>query len=149
MKSNKLILGLGLAMTIISGPVALAEGDKQEEQVKTSSDKASEKTRKFTGVILEHKIVNVLDSKQSEEKAQKGEKVNPMNKTLVTLVKTDKGSERLVVDLGTVDKVPDIKNGETKLNAEGKLIQIGQRQLFVASKAKVGDKMIEIKRQKG
>lgn len=146
---KNLVMSLGLAAAIITGPSAFAGGDKkQEEQASTSSSKSAEKTRKFTGVILEHKVVNVFGSKQDADKAQKGEKQEPMNKTLVTLVKTDNGSERLIVDLGPVDKVPDIKNGETKLNAEGRLIQMGQRQLFVASKAKIGDKMINISREK-
>lgn len=151
MNLNKYILSLGLVTAIVSGPAAIAGDKKQEQQAKENTDKSSstEKSKKFTGTILEHKVVNVFESKQAEQQAQEGKKTEPKNKTLVTLVKTDKGHERLIVDLGTVDQVPEIKDGETKLKAEGRLIQIGQRQLFVATKAQVGDKTITIKRQKG
>jgi hypothetical protein len=61
--------------------------------------------------------------------------------------KPDQGNDRLVVDLGQVKNLPEIKDGESKLQVEGKLITVGTKQLFVAKRAKLNGKMIDIKRK--
>lgn len=149
MKVFKNFLALPLMISLGALPVAVAGEKEQKEEAKQSAKASMEKNRKVTGTIIDHKVVNIYETKQQMQEAQDGKKNEPTRKVLVTMIKTDKGNERLLVDLGEMDKIPEIKNGETKLKAQGRLLQVGNRQLFVASKAQVGDKTIEIKRIKG
>lgn len=150
MKTKKRFLAFAMILSIFSVSVSFARGDKEEQQEKQKDQQAAmEKDRKVTGTILDHKVVDVYGTRQDAQEAQEGKKKEPANKALVTMIKTDKGNERLMVDLGPIDKVPEIKNGETQLKAEGRLVKVGQRQLFIASKAQVGEKMIKIQRKKG
>lgn len=153
MKFTRNMIALGIVGVLLSGQNALAgSSEKKQEEQATSASKSqkqnSQKTRKVTGVILKHKVVNIFPTQQAEKEAQSGKKDQEGSKALVTMIKTDKGNERLMVDLGPVDQVPAIKDGETKIQAEGRLVQIGERQLFVASKAKLDEKMLSISRQK-
>lgn len=134
-----------IALSLVLAPASVVvAGDKQEEQAKSAQ--ASQKDLKqVEGTIVQHKFVNVFKDKKEMEQAQKSGKSE--NKMLVVLLKTDKGNDRLVVDLGQMDKLPDIKDGESKLQVEGKLINVGKKDLFVAKRAKLNGNKIDIQRK--
>ena len=139
-----LLSAIALSLVLAPASVVVA-GEKQEEQQKKSAQASQKDLKQVEGTILEHKFVNVFKDKKEMEQAQKSGKAE--NQVLVVLLKTDKGNDRLVVDLGQMKKVPDIKNGESKLQVEGKLINVGNKDLFLAKRAKLNGNMIDIQRK--
>lgn len=134
-----------IALSLVLAPASVVvAGEKQEEQAK-SSQVSQKDLKQVEGTIIQHKFVNVFTDKKEMDKAQKSGKAE--EKMLVVLLKTDKGNDRLVVDLGKMDKLPDIKDGESKLQVEGKLINVGKKDLFVAKRAKLNGNKIDIQRK--
>lgn len=125
---------------------AFAGHNKQhEQQQKAAASKVEKNLKQVEGTIIEHKFVNVFKDDKAKQQAEKQGKAE--EQIMVVLLKTQKGNDRLVVDLGQVKNLPEIKDGESKLEVEGKLITVGSKQLFVAKRAKLNGKMIDIKRQ--
>ena len=135
-----------LAFTLFLAPASFAGNDKQEEQAKKPSASVTQKDLKqVEGTILQHKLVNVFKDKNEREAAEKSGKAE--KQMLVVLLKTANGNDRLVVDLGEIKDMPKIKDGETQLQVEGKMVNIGDKNLFVAKRAKLNGSLIEIQRK--
>jgi hypothetical protein len=145
MKLSKMFIALIMMTTMMYGPLAMAKEGQRPEQRAAKSSK--ENTKKVSGTILHHKQVNVFANKQQQDRAV-NDKKETGTKTVISMIKTEKGNERLVVDLGPMDQLPKIKDGESKMLAEGKLVRVGNKELFVAHKVKIDDKPITIKREK-
>lgn len=148
---KKVVLMNTLGAILLSAPAFAAGDQKQEESMngqKQEQQANKEKMRQVSGTVLKHKTVNVFENKKQEEQAMKGEKsaVDKSKKTLVLLIKTEKGNERLPIDVGQVENIPDIQDGKTQIQAQGKVVQMGDKKIFLANKIKVGEKTIEIKR---
>ncbi|MFP5387226.1 MAG: hypothetical protein ACLGHN_14205 [Bacteriovoracia bacterium] len=142
----KITLSLMTLSLMLTG-ISFAGDEKQEaqEKQKAATSKEAMNLKQVEGTIVEHKMVNVFKDEKAKQQAEKQGKAE--EQVMVVLLKTEKGNDRLVVDLGQVKDLPEIKDGESKLQVEGKLISVGTKQLFVAKRAKLNGKMIEIKRQ--
>lgn len=139
-----------MALSLFVAAPATAGMDKKTDQgsgaTSSNASKESQNMKQVQGTILQHKFVNIFDSKKAKDDAVKNGKTSDQ-KTLVILMKTDKGSERLIVDLGPMKDAPKIKDGETKLQVEGQMIEVGSKDLFVAKKAKIDGTQLNINRQ--
>lgn len=155
MKSIKALL-ISLFALFAFGANAGGEMKERHEQQPQEQKQKQEafKQRQVEGTILKHKTVRIYESRQQQQEMTKktkeqkqAEETDKGRKNMVVLLQTSKGNERLIVDLGSVESVPEIKDGKTKLQAEGRLVKIGQKELFVANKAKIGDKTITLHRE--
>lgn len=146
---DKVCMGL-VGASLLFGQVAFAGDDKQKEEANKQEQAASQSQdlKQVEGTVIQHKFVNVFKDKKQMEEAQKtGSADSASKKMLVVMLKTDKGNDRLLVDLGEMKDAPKIKNGETKLQVEGKLIDVGTEKLFVAKRAKLDGSKIDIQRK--
>lgn len=149
MKFFKALTMTTLGLSLFIGQGALAnEQQKEEKQEQQASSKSSD-LKQVEGTVVQHKMVNVFKDKQAKEQAQKSGNAEQAaeKQMLVVMLQTAKGNDRLVVDLGQVKDVPRIKNGETKLQVEGKMTNIGTEEVFIAKQAKIDGNKLEIKRQ--
>lgn len=119
------ILALMSAGLIFSAP-AFGEGLEQKAKAKKEILKEARQQRQVGGTVLRHKTVRFKDKKGNMAK---------QIKNIVVLIKTDKGGENLVVDLGDAENVPEIKNNRTKIQAKGRMVKIGSKEFFVAHSA--------------
>lgn len=147
----KFITNIGLGVfsfaLIASNPVMadVHNKDQKKDEVKKESSAA---LKQVEGTIVQHKLVNVFPDKSKASEADKTGKADKAEKQLlVVLLKTDKGNDRLIVDLGAVKDVPKIKDGESKLQVEGQLVEVGAKELFVAKRANLNGNDLEIKRK--
>jgi hypothetical protein len=145
---NKVCMSL-VGASLLFGQAAFAnEKQKEEEKKQEQAASPSQDLKQVEGTVIQHKFVNVFQDKKQMEEAQKSGKAdNASKKMLVVMLKTAKGSDRLLVDLGEMQEAPKIKNGETKLQVEGKLIDVGTEKLFVAKRAKLDGSKIDIQRK--
>lgn len=163
MKLTKLIFA-SLAAAAMTNPAFAAgeEAQKQKAQQQEANQpkpqkmeeaKQAFKSRQVEGVVIQHKTVSVYQSEKQKQQAQRATEKDKAQKqqaqtakNVVVLLKTAKGNERLIVDLGSAQELPEIKNNETKVQAEGRLVKLGQKEFFVARKVKIGDKTYTPKR---
>jgi hypothetical protein len=146
---NKACMSL-VGASLLFGQVAFAGDEKQKEEEKKQEQSASQSQdmKQVEGTVIQHKFVNVFkDKKQMEEAQKSGSADSASKKMLVVMLKTAKGNDRLLVDLGEMQEAPKIKDGETKLQVEGKLIDVGTQKLFVAKRAKLDGSKIDIQRK--
>jgi hypothetical protein len=145
--SNKLFLSMAGA-TLLFGSVSYAGDEKQKEESKQEQTAQANDFKQVEGTVIKHKFVNVFKDKKQVEEAQKsGDTSKNEKQMLVVMLKTDKGNDRLVVDLGEMKEIPKIEDGKTKLQVEGKLIDIGNEKLFVARRAKLDGNKLEVQRK--
>lgn len=138
---------LGASLLFCQG--AFADDKQKEEGQKQEQSAKSKDLKQVEGTVVQHKFVNVFKDKQAMEQAEKSGNVDKASekKMLVVMLQTAKGNERLMVDLGPMQEAPKIKDGETKLQVEGKMINIGSKELFVAKRAKIDGNMLKINRK--
>lgn len=133
---------LFLTTALLTAPAFAAGTGKQKQQEETSKQKAMDKERKqrqVEGTILQHKTVRVAPKGQADKGKATAE-------NLVVQIKTSKGNERLVVDLGSMKAAPEIKDGQTRLRAQGRMVKIGKQEFMVARKAQINGQEFSIQR---
>lgn len=147
MKLFKNIFMAMLGLTMVFGQGAFANEQKEEKQEQQATSKSKD-LKQVEGTVVQHKFVNVFkDEKAMQEAEKSGSAKAAEKKMLVVMLQTDKGNERLLVDLGEMKDAPKIKDGETKLQVEGKMINIGTREIFIAKRAKLNGNMMKLDRK--
>ena len=68
-------------------------------------------------------------------------------KHLVVLLKTKKGHQELIVDLGDLKKMQGIEKGKTKIKVEGSMVRVGEKEFMLAREIQYGDEVIIINRK--
>lgn len=88
--------------------------------------------REASGDIVRTKVVAIRGTNQEN---------------LVALIDTHRGNDRLVVDLGPVDAMRELRLGEgDRIAVEGRVHRVGDRQVLVASRIREGDRTRRIDR---
>lgn len=68
-------------------------------------------------------------------------------KNLVVLMRTSKGHEELIVDLGDFERIKGIKKGKTKIKVEGRMVKVGEKEFLLARRIEYGDRLIKVNRK--
>ena len=128
---NKNLLAL---LALVMGLSFSTHARKQEKGQKAAaveqSQRAENKLKTISGVVINQK--NVKFAGTDEE-------------NLVVQVKTAQG-EVLVVDLGDADEIISLEEGESKLEVEGAIGQIGSQPFMIAKRVKINGETAKILR---
>lgn len=113
-------------------PVAGRTPEKPLQESPEQAERRVRTPREVSGTVIATKTVRIRGYEQPN---------------FVALIRTNKGNRRVAIDLGPrrdLEKM-DIGRGET-LAAVGPVVRVGDEQILVASRARIGDQVIDVDR---
>ena len=87
-----------------------------------------------SGTVVSKKTVRLPGEKQK-------------NQNMVVMIKTKKGNDRLIVDLGNARNLNNMKIGkDTNLEVQGRMAKVGRHEILVAKQLKVNGASVKVDR---
>jgi hypothetical protein len=133
--TTRALLGGALAGSLLASGITAEAKDKERKQRKENAEQTQQrltKQRQVSGTIIDTKTVEIRGAD---------------SENMIALIKTKRGNQRLVVDLGPTAQLTDldIDNGE-QIAAQGVVVTMGDRNLLVANQVKAEGRTLEINR---
>ncbi|MFO7178548.1 MAG: hypothetical protein DIU78_007620 [Pseudomonadota bacterium] len=113
-------------------PVAGTTAQKVLRETPAQAERRVRTPREVSGTVIATKTVRIRGYDQPN---------------FIALIRTNKGNRRLAIDLGPRRDLEDtdIGRGET-LAAVGPVVRVGDEQILVATRARIGDQLVEVDR---
>jgi hypothetical protein len=113
-------------------PQAQAKQASAKQRANGDAMQRTRKLREVSGTVIATKSVQLRGTEE---------------RNLIALLRTNRGNDRLVVDLGPASKInrDQVKEGG-KLAAQGVVVRVGDQQFLAATHIKAGDQTMKVDR---